>query len=436
MIMNTIAERPRYSCSLGGAITTAASVYRVVPVLHAGPGCGMQLFNGIGYVAGFQAPAYIGSSALPSSNTRERDVVFGGEDRLRNLLRSAQEVMDADLYLVLTGCTAALIGDDVESIIEEFRTQGVSIAHASTPGFKGTTYHGYDIVWKAFLDQVVKPPRRRYARLVNIFGIVPGQDAYWQGTLEEIERLLKGLGLEVNTFHTHRQGIKSIHRASEAALNIVLSPWLAQETVDTFQKTFGIPYLRFAGVPVGPTDTEAFLWKVATALEIPQRSAKQSIDREIRWIYDQFEKASLAFTGFDFRHRFAVLGDSGTTIGILRFLANDFGQIPVLAVINEDPPEKIRENIREELSKLEFVQTPEILFTTDPWQAHEKLREIHPSFVLGSSLDKSIAQEIGALHASVSFPITDRLILSRTYSGIRGSAYLIEDFFAPALTAL
>ena len=105
-------------------------------------------------------------------------------------------------------------------------------------------------------------------------------------------------------------------------------------------------------------------------------------------------------------------------------------------MINEDPPEKIRENIREELSKLEFVQTPEILFTTDPWQAHEKLREIHPSFVLGSSLDKSIAQEIGALHASVSFPITDRLILSRTYSGIRGSVHLLEDYFTPALTAL
>jgi nitrogenase molybdenum-iron protein beta chain len=41
-----LSENPRYSCALGGAIPSVAAIHRAIPVIHSGPGCGMQLFNG------------------------------------------------------------------------------------------------------------------------------------------------------------------------------------------------------------------------------------------------------------------------------------------------------------------------------------------------------------------------------------------------------
>ena len=43
----------------------------------------------------------------------EKDVVFGAEDKLRSTIDGAIEIIDADAYFVLVGCTAGIIGEDV-----------------------------------------------------------------------------------------------------------------------------------------------------------------------------------------------------------------------------------------------------------------------------------------------------------------------------------
>ena len=125
--MTVIAENPRYACALGGALMTVSSFYRVIPVIHGGPGCGMMLYNGQNYIGGYSGHGYVSGAAVPSSNTYEREIVFGAEDRLRQELTTTHEVMDADLYFVITGCTADIIGDDVAAIVSEFREKGIPV---------------------------------------------------------------------------------------------------------------------------------------------------------------------------------------------------------------------------------------------------------------------------------------------------------------------
>jgi hypothetical protein len=50
-----------------------------------------------------------------------------------------------------------------------------------------------------------------------------------------------------------------------------------------------------------------------------------------------------------------------------------------------------------------------------------------PAFVVGSSLDRELALEIGAPHLSVSFPVANWAVLDRGYTGFRGGLRLIED---------
>jgi nitrogenase molybdenum-iron protein beta chain len=47
--------------------------------------------------------------------------------------------------------------------------------------------------------------------------------------------------------------------------------------------------------------------------------------------------------------------------------------------------------------------------------------------VLGSSLERELATTIGAAHLSVSFPVSNRAVLDRGYTGFRGGLRLTED---------
>jgi nitrogenase molybdenum-iron protein beta chain len=432
----SLAENPRYSCALGGALPTVAAIHRAVPILHAGPGCGMQLFNGQNYVAAYQGYGYAGGASVPSTNTYEREVVFGGEGRLRQIIGSTLEVIEADLFVLLTGCTAEIIGDDVKAVVDGFAGSAVPIAFAETGGFKGNTYFGYDTVLDALARQVVEPSAERDPRTVNLFGVVPSQDLFWQGNLEEIARVLRGIGLTVNTFLTGRQGLEHLRRSSAAALNIVLSPYLAAAALETYEERFGTPSLRYPGIPIGPTATTELLHLVAEKLGLEEDAVRSFIDAETAYTYEYFDKSSLVITGFSYQHRFAVIGDSATVIGVTRFLTNDYGQLPALAVITDEPPEAARAAIVAAVQALEYGDPPPVIFRGDLWGIGDAVREASPTYILGSSLDKDLAQDLGALHQSVSFPATDRLVLNRAYAGFRGSITLVEDYLAPGLVPL
>ena len=151
-------------------------------------------------------------------------------------------------------------------------------------------------MWESLLNEVIQESPKD-SKLVNIFGILPPQDIFWQGNLEEITRLLRKLGLKVNTFFTERQGVEAIRSSSSAALNLVLSPWLGENIVRTYETKFGIPYLRYPGVPVGPTATGIWLRRVGELLNIDSKVVEELIANEERETYDSFDKAAMILTG-------------------------------------------------------------------------------------------------------------------------------------------
>jgi len=149
--MSSYIERPRYFCSLGGALSTLEALPETIPILHCAIGCAGSIAWAQNGGSALQVGGYCGGLAVPSSNVAENDVIFGGTRRLQEQVKTTLELMDGRLYVILTGCVTEIIGDDIHAVAVEFAGHGVDIVAANTGGFKGNSYYGYDIVLSAIV---------------------------------------------------------------------------------------------------------------------------------------------------------------------------------------------------------------------------------------------------------------------------------------------
>jgi len=65
-----VLEAPRWSCALGGALTTGLGIYGVVPILHSGAGCGLGHQFGMTYASGENAGGALGGTGRDKATSR------------------------------------------------------------------------------------------------------------------------------------------------------------------------------------------------------------------------------------------------------------------------------------------------------------------------------------------------------------------------------
>ncbi len=426
--MSQIMENPKGGCVLAGINAVLGAIDKVCPIYHSGPGCCMQTTAADQGQSGHKSSCFVSSVSIPSSNMLEKEVVFGGAKKLKTTIQGAIDIIDADAYFVLTGCTAGIIGDDIVSVTNEFVDQGYPVYPIETPGFAGDSNLGYEIIWNTLIDQVIKKDVKKDEKLVNIFGIVPYHDPFWSGSLEEIDRILSKLGLKVNTFFTKHQNIEDIKNCSAAALNIIVNPWLFKGPAKKFEDKFGVKSIRIPGLFVGATDTTAFVRAVAEALGLDQTIVEKVIAEEEDYVYRYLGQA----IGVVSWKRFAVVADANNAVGFTRYLANDYSFTPVLVIISEPIfRQEDKERIISKIQDLEYATPPKVLFLTDQYEINKAIREEENEITLlvGSSNEREIALEKDIQFILGAFPMNERLIFNRTYAGYRGSLTFTEDIY-------
>jgi len=307
-------EGVRYVCSIG-AMHTASAIPRVIPITHCGPGCADKQFMNLSFYNGFQGSGYGGGAVVPSTNATEREVVFGGADRLRELISASLEVLDADLFVVVTGCIPDLVGDDVGSVVRPFQERGVPIVYAETGGFKGNNFTGHELVTRAIIDQFVGDyAGPKEVGTVNVWSLLPYHNTFWRGDLAELKRVLEGAGLKANILFGHESGGVAEWKAiPKAQLNLVVSPWLGLATAEHLQKKYGQPYLHVPAIPIGANETSGFLRKVVQATGIDPAKAEAFIADEERRYYRYIEDFSDFYAEYwwGLPAKFATIGDAG-----------------------------------------------------------------------------------------------------------------------------
>jgi nitrogenase molybdenum-iron protein beta chain len=431
-------ERPRAACSLSGALVTMSAAPGIIPISHTALGCAGNLANAAAYGAGYFGSGYCSGGNVPSSGITEREVVFGGIDRLREEIVSARELLNAELFVVATGCMTEIIGDDVDGVIDEFEGDGgTPIIAINTPSFKGDAYRGYEILLDAVFNASIPPSGKKDATQVNLFGLVPAYDPFFRGDLEEIARILAKIGIKANTFFTPGQSFDNILSAPQAALNIVFSRVLLGEFAETFQKKHGVSSW-ITDLPIGAAASAAFLRQAGEKLGINQSKVNQAIKEENEYYYGYFERTADVFADSDFKFYAVNVTNANYAIPAGYFLQNELGWVPLEAFVTDELANAQKQRLKTayDASKL----PAELLFETDTTKISRSVAARHPLnqgqiyfdsdqplFILGSSLEKPLAAARGAQHLSISFPVYNRVIIDRGYAGFRGGLHLLED---------
>ncbi|MDF2514287.1 MAG: oxidoreductase/nitrogenase component 1 [Herbinix sp.] len=429
--MAKILDQPRYKCALA-AMQTVQAITRALPILHSGPGCAEKLSGSVGS-SGLYSP-----HIYPCTSISEKEVIFGGDDKLAETIENSLKIIDADLYVVLTGCTSEIVGDDVEDVVGRFKGSDKPVIYASTAGFKGNNYYGHDWVLKAIFDQYLTEKKPVRKGLVNIWAGIPYHDPFWLGNLRELEALVAELGLIPNTIFGYGRGIQNIDRIPEADFNLLISPWVGLESVQFLEEKFQTPYLHYPVLPIGAFETSKFLRAVGEYAEVDQGLIEEVVKKKEEEYYYYIERYADVFLETRvMSKRFAVVSDASYSLAVTKFLVNDIGLFPSKQFIVDDAPEKYREAISGYFKDLNYGIQAEVGFSSDGYQIHKEIEEAdfngYP-LILGSNWEKILAKKTNAHFVNISYPLIERLVINSSLVGYKGGLKLIEDIYSVAFT--
>ena len=438
--MAKILDQPRYKCALA-AMQTVQSIPGAIPVLHSGPGCASKLNDNRG-TSGRYSP-----NIFPCTSISEKEVVFGGIEKLRNTVSNALKVIDADLFVILSGCTGEIIGDDIQEVAEEFEDAEKPVVFAKTPGFKGNNYVGHDWILKGIFQQYLRRLENEgelstetEKGLVNLFVGIPQQDPYWLGNLREIENLLSKIGLKPNTIFGFGRSVENLKKIPQAEFSILISAWEGTESAKYLEEKYKIPLLVYPVLPIGATETTKFLRTVQEFTGADKDKTEKVIAESEAEFYYYIERfADELLETRILGKRFTVVSDSLYTTAITKFLVNDMGLFADKVFITDDAPENFRDQIRSEINNLNYGIQTNVEFSTDGYQIQDQIR--HTDFtgaplIIGSNWEKTLADELEGHFVNVSYPMREKLVMNGHIAGYSGGLHLLEQIFTAAMERL
>ncbi len=414
-------EFNRNGCLLQGAVSVLKSINGVVPIVHSTAGCAAQEKYISNTANGYAADNY----TIACTSVIEKQVIFGGTSRLREQIKNTVKVLEGELYVVVSGCATEIVGDDIGAMTKEAAEQGYPVINISTPGFKGHSFDAYTKVTKGIVEGLSKIHETKASTdtdLINVFGIAPNLDPYWEGNLEELSLLLEAAGFKTNPLFGFRSSVDNWKQIRNAGLNVVFTEW-GLEIARYLEEKYGTPYIYIAEANLGIEGVEEILEKLASVYS----DKRESIDglkqqQQEKYLY-YLSKLAPYYYNHHIQKEVALVGPSYVTYPVARFLENNFGQIVSSIIITN----KVAELEVEWITK-QFKSNVDVIYSEDGKRINEKIREISPEIILGSHLEANVAKELDIPILYISLPTEESVILNKSLFGVNGSLAFLEAY--------
>jgi nitrogenase molybdenum-iron protein beta chain len=379
---------------------------------------------------------------MPSANSTENDVVFGGIKTLDELIKSTIKIYEGDLFVVLTGCVGELIGDNVPDLVGKYQRAGYPVVYANTAGFKGNNLYGHEVVVDAIIDQFVGDYQGEKKKgLVNLWFETPYYNHNWRGDYQELARILRGAGFEVNVlFGAENPGVEAWKKIPQAQFNLVVSPWVGVKNAEHLQKKYDQPFLHIPEIPVGEEATAKFIRQVVEYAGIDKTQSEQFIRQEADIYYYYLEHFSEFFAEYWYGmpSEFVVTADSAYALAYSKFLADQIGLIPKKVIITDNAPEKYRQAISEYFkTNISEGVSIDVIFEEDGYLVEKEIETVEftsgKPLILGSSWELTLAEKKGALFFEVATPSSETLVVNRSHIGYRGALQFLERIYSASV---
>jgi nitrogenase molybdenum-iron protein beta chain len=431
----------RYACAVG-ATNTVVAIKGAVPIANCSPGCQLKTTAMLTFENAFQGSVAAGGGNMPSANSTENDVVFGGIKTLDELIKSTIKIYEGDLFVVLTGCVGELIGDNVPDLVGKYQRAGYPVVYANTAGFKGNNLYGHEVVVDAIIDQFVGDYQGEKKKgLVNLWFETPYYNHNWRGDYQELARILRGAGFEVNVlFGAENPGVEAWKKIPQAQFNLVVSPWVGVKNAEHLQKKYDQPFLHIPEIPVGEEATAKFIRQVVEYAGIDKTQSEQFIRQEADIYYYYLEHFSEFFAEYWYGmpSEFVVTADSAYALAYSKFLADQIGLIPKKVIITDNAPEKYRQAISEYFkTNISEGVSIDVIFEEDGYLVEKEIETVEftsgKPLILGSSWELTLAEKKGALFFEVAAPSSETLVVNRSHIGYRGALQFLERIYSASV---
>ncbi len=195
-----------------------------------------------------------------TTDMQEREIVFGGEKKLRAAIQEAYDIFKPKMISVFSTCPVGLIGDDVHAVTKEMQEKlGITIFGFSCEGYKGVSQSaGHHVANNGLfqhiigLDDTVKEGDYK----VNLLGEYNiGGDEFL------IKELFDKCGITLISTFSGNSSVDHFANSHTADLNLIMCHRSINYVADMMEQKYGIPWMKINFI--GAKATSNSLRKIA-----------------------------------------------------------------------------------------------------------------------------------------------------------------------------
>ncbi|MDR2605595.1 MAG: nitrogenase iron-molybdenum cofactor biosynthesis protein NifE [Desulfovibrio sp.] len=374
--------------SVSGAVSQRACVYsgaRVVlnpitdafHIVHGPIGCAAYTWDIRGSLSS-GSELYRNSF---STDLQEKDVVFGGTEKLAAAVDDVMRVYAPALIFIYCTCIVGVIGDDVEAVCRNAeRTYGNRVVAVKAPGFSGNKAVGYRLAGEALMRLLMPHRHQPKSDGVNILG-----DYNLAGEMWIIKQYMREIGVPVVSTFTGDASYASLIRAPSARLNIVQCAGSMVHLAQRMEKEFGIPWIKVSFFGVEDTGTALRQTADLAGTAETRRRAAEFTRQESERTAQLLEPCKARLAG---KRAAVFVGGGFKAVSLVRQF-RELGMETVLVGTQNGRPEEY-----EVLGNLVAPDTV-ILDDANPAELERFLREKGADILVGGVKERPLAYKLG-----------------------------------------
>lgn len=328
------SKDPVLGCALEGVASVIAGIDDVSIVIHSPQGCAATVANAYDLHEIDFTRRKVGCTRL-----FETDVIMGASEKLKQLIKDADNTFSTKTMFVVGTCAADIIGEDIEGICKSMQPEvKARLIPIVAGGFRGNSYDGQDIALNAIIP-LIKKSKKKYKNSVNIISPQANLNPTWWEDLNWVIKTLNSLGINVQAVLPHNTSMEEIENSASASANILLSHDAGYQFAKKMEKIHHIPLiLSDIPLPIGTENTARWLRAIGMHFGVEDK-VEQIIKEGEEKVISLLRKRALMIIPRYRNCRIAISADATMGIGLVRMLFKELEMIPEIIMIKSDKEE-------------------------------------------------------------------------------------------------